>query len=439
MIDSGNASETTNMTNSPHSNLAMKILPVREQADIRNGWLKQRLDKVILPIMQRESLDMWIVDAREYNEDPVIMSLLPEPAMSARRRTILLFWCKQDGILERMSLDRYGFGDFYKAGWNPDTESQFECLGRMVREINPASIGVNYSQTFAFGDGLTHSEYEQILAAIGPEYAGRVRSAERLSVGWLEKRIQPELDAYPGILEISNAIIDEAFSSRVIHPGSTTTDDVVWWMRQKMTDLGLQAWFQPTVELQAAGELPPPIGKTNPEERKLIQPGDLLHCDMGFYYLGLATDQQQLAYVLKPGEMDLPEGLKAGMAAANRLQDILLEFMQPGRTGNQVLKDALDKARAEGIEPMVYTHPLGYHGHGAGPTIGLWDQQGGVSGAGDYELTNSTVYAIELNVQQPVPEWDGQVVMFGLEEDAALVDGRMRWLSGRQEKFHVIG
>jgi len=382
---------------------------------------------------------MWIVAAREYNEDPVIMTLLPEPAMSARRRTILLFWQQPDGSLGRISLDRYGFGDFYQAGWNPETESQFECLGRMVREIHPASIGLNFSQTFAFGDGLTHSEYEQILAAIGPEYAGLVRSAERVAVGWLEQRIQPELEAYPGILEISNAIIAEAFSNRVIQPGTTTTDDVVWWMRQKMNDLGLQAWFQPTVELQAAGELPAPIGKTSPKERKLIQPGDLLHCDMGFYYLGLATDQQQLAYVLKPGEMDAPHGLKAGMAAANRLQDILMGCMLPGLTGNQVLQSALEQARAEGIEPMIYTHPLGYHGHGAGPTIGLWDQQGGVSGTGDYELNNSTAYAIELNVLQAVAEWGGQVVMFAMEEDAALVDGRMRWLAGRQEKMHIIG
>ncbi len=429
--------KTTNRATTTET--AYNILPVREQADICNAWLKQRLDEGILPILQREKLEMWIVSAREYNEDPVIMSLLPEPSMSARRRTILLFWRKLDGSLGRISLDRYGFGEFYKAGWNPETETQFECLGRVVREIDPVSIGLNYSQTFPFGDGLTHSEYEQIMAAIGPEYAGRVRSAERVAVGWLEKRIQPELDVYPGIVKIGHDIIAEAFSNRVIQPGTTTTDDVVWWMRQKMNDLGLQAWFQPTVELQAAGELPAPIGKTNPKERKLIQPGDLLHCDMGFYYLGLATDQQQLAYVLKPGEMEAPDGLRAGMAAANRLQDILLEFMQPGRTGNQVLKDALDKARAEGIEPMIYTHPLGYHGHGAGPTIGLWDQQGGVSGVGDYELNNSTAYAIELNVQQAVPEWDNQVVMFGLEEDAVLVDGRMLWLDGRQEKFHIVG
>jgi len=418
--------------------MEQKILPVREQANVRNAWLRQRLEAVIPALMRRENLDLWIVAAREYNEDPVIMTLLPEPSMAARRRTILLFSLKSDGSLERMSLDRYGFGDFYRAGWNPENESQFDCLGRVVRELNPSSIGLNYSYTFAFGDGITHSEYERIMAALGPEYASRVRSAERVAVGWLEQRIQPELAAYPGIVEIDHAIIAEAFSSRVIHPGITTTDDVVWWMRQKMNDLGLQAWFQPSVELQASGEPFPPIGKSNPEERKLILPGDLLHCDVGFYYLGLATDQQQLAYVLKPGEADVPAGLKAGMAAGNRLQDIHLEAMQLGRTGNQILKDALDRARTEGINPMIYTHPLGYHGHAAGPTIGLWDQQNGVSGVGDYELFDHTAYSIELNVQKSVPEWNDQVVLFALEEDAIMEEGSMRWLSGRQTEFHVI-
>ena len=418
--------------------LAQKILSQRDRAKMRNEWLKQRLEQVLPAVMQREKLDLWIVSAREYNEDPVIMTLLPEPSMAARRRTILLFYLKPDGTVERLSLDRYGFDDFYKAGWNPDTESQFDCLGRVVKELNPGAIGLNYSQAFAFGDGISHSEYERIITAIEPEYAGRVRSAEHVAVGWLEQRTQSELAAYPGIVELDHAIITEAFSNRVIHPGITTTDDVVWWMRQKMSDLGVQAWFQPTVDIQAAGEPFAPIGKSNPNERKLILPGDLLHCDVGFYYLGLATDQQQLAYVLKPGEMDAPAGLKAGLAEANRLQDIHLLAMQLGRLGNDILKEALRTAYSRGINAMIYTHPLGYHGHAAGPTIGLWDMQGGVPGAGDYELYDHTAYAIELNVQKAVPEWDNQVVMFALEEDAVMDGGRMRWLNGRQENFHII-
>lgn len=416
-----------------------KILPLRLRAEMQKDWLRQRLEKVLPEIMKREGFDMWIVAAREYNEDPVIMTLLPAPAMSARRRTILVFHLRKDGTLERLTLDRYGHGDFYEAAWDPEAEDQYECLARVVRERDPQTIGLNISENSAFADGLTYNEYRNIAAALGEPYVSRFKGAERLTIGWLERRIEAELTVYPGIVEIGHAMIAEAFSSRTIHPGITTTDDVVWWMREKMQSLGLQAWFQPTVDIQARGEPFTPIGKKDENRRKVILPGDLLHCDVGFYYLGLATDQQQLAYVLRPGESDAPEGLKAGLAEANRLQDIHLEFMHVGHTGNQVLKAALEQARAEGIEPMIYTHPIGYHGHAAGPTIGLWDHQEGVPARGDYELFDDTCYSIELNVKKAVPEWDGQEVMFALEEEAVLSGNQARWLSGRQTEFHLIG
>ena len=416
-----------------------KILPLRARAEVCNAWLEQRLTEVLPEVMEREGFDMWIVAAREYNEDPVIMTLVPEPAMSARRRTILVFSRGQDGAFERLTLDRYGYGDLYEAAWNPDEEDQYECLARVVSERDPKVIGLNISEMFAFADGLTHNEYRNIAAALGETYAGRIEEATRLAVGWLERRIEPELIVYPGIVELGHAIIAEAFSSRVIQPGITTTDDVVWWMRQKMLDLGLQAWFQPTIDIQARGEPHGPLALPDKERRKLIRPGDVLHCDMGFYYLGLATDQQQLAYVLRPGENDAPDGLKAGLADGNRLQDIHLAAMEVGRTGNEVLKIALDQAEEEGIQAMVYTHPIGYHGHAAGPTIGLWDRQEGVPGRGDYELFEDTCYSIELNVKRSVPEWDGQEVLFGLEEEAALAGGTVHWLDGRQTEFHLIG
>jgi hypothetical protein len=265
----------------------------------------------------------------------------------------------------------------------------------------------------------------------------RTTSAERMAVGWLERRIAPELAAYPGIVALGHQIIAEAFSRRVVTPGVTTTDDVLWWMRQTMQDAGLQAWFSPTIDIQAPGEPARQPGLPAPG-RKTILPGDMLHCDMGFIYLGLATDQQQLAYVLKPGETDALAGLKAGLAAGNRFQEIHFEQMQIGRSGNDVLRAALAQAKEEGIKPSLYTHPLGYHGHAAGPVIGLWDRQEGVPGRGDYEVFDDTVYSIEFNVRAVVPEWGGQEVIFALEEDAALSEGKMWWLDGRQEKFHLI-
>lgn len=416
------------------------ILPLSEQAALRNGWLRERLELLLPALMERAAIDLWLVVAREYNEDPVIMTLIPEPEMSARRRTILLFSRRADGTVERLSLGRYGYkglgdldGDLYQAAWNPDEESQDACLRRVVAERNPRRIGVNVGPTFAFGDGLSHHEHERLVVALGPELSVRLVSAEALAVGWLERRTPGELAAYPDLVAMGHRLIARAFSRAVITPGRTTTDEVVWWLRQTMHDHGLRAWFQPNVEIQAPGQ-----SFEAAAPRSVIEPGDLLWVDVGFAYLGLCTDQQQHAYVLRAGEHEAPAGLRAALAAGNRLQDILLAEMRAGRTGNQVLLAAREQALAEGLQPSIYTHPLGFHGHAAGPTIGLWDRQGGVPGAGDYPLYERTAYSIELNVRCAVPEWSGQEVRIALEEDAALVDGAMVWLDGRQEALLLI-
>jgi Xaa-Pro aminopeptidase len=409
------------------------ILSLRRRAALRNEWLRDRLDGYLPELMEREGFPMWIVIAREYNEDPVIMSLLPEPFMYARRRTILLFARRKDGSIERLTFARYGMGDFYKTLWNPDKEEQYECLAREIKKRKPEKIGVNVSETTAFGDGLTHGEYMQLVRALGPKYSKKLVGAESLAVGWLEHRTAKQLDAYPGIVAITHSLVEEAFSPRVIHPGVTTTEDVAWWLRQKMVDLGLEPWFSPTVDLQSRDQ---PHDK--PASRSIIRPGDLLHCDVGFYYLGLATDVQRNVYIRMNGETDAPEGLRAALRDGNRLQDILAGEMRIGRTGNDVLKTTREKAIAEGINPSIYTHPLGTHGHAAGTTIGLWDKQEGVPGNGDYPLHSETCYAIELNAKKKVPEWDGLEVRMSLEEDAVLNADGLRWLNGRQTRLYLI-
>lgn len=416
------------------SDIKSRILPLQAQATLQNECLTERLDTILSEVMGRVEIDLWLVIAREYNEDPVLMSLLPAPAMTARRRTILLFSRQPDGRMERLALDRYGYGEFYEKGWDPEAEpDQYARLAELIKQKNPRTIGLNFSHHFAFGDGLSKHEYDLLAAALGPEIMGRTVTADQLCVGWLEKRIPAELDYYPLLVEIAHAIITQAYSPAVITPGETTTDDVVWWMRQTMADLGLEAWFQPTVAIQ--GEDQRFDGENG---RSVIQPGDLLHCDIGFNYLGLCTDHQQHAYVLRPGESVAPRGLVEAFEAGKRLQDIHLAHMKSGLTGNEVLQNVLAQAADEQIEGQVYSHPLGFHGHAAGPTIGLWDQQGGVPGNGDYPLFDNTCYSIELNIKYALPEWGGQRVRIALEEDAVLQGNRCRWLAGRQERLRLI-
>jgi Xaa-Pro aminopeptidase len=411
---------------------APAVLGLKDQARVVDGWLKVRLDTVLPELMRREKFDMWLVVCEEYNEDPVYLTLVPFEDISARRLSMLVFYDKGEGQgIEKFTVSRYGIGDLYKSAWDPAKDpDQWQRLAQVIKDRRPKRIGIDESETFAFGDGLTASLKERLVRVLGKEYASRLQSAERLAVGWLERRIPEELETYPHVVAIAHAIIAEAFSRDVITPGATTAEDVSWWMRERIRGLGLAAWFHPDISIQRP--------KTSLTKGDVIHRGDLLHCDMGITYLRLNTDTQQHAYVLKERETDAPQGLKDALAQGNKLQDILLAEFREGRTGNEVLAAALAKAKSEGLKPSIYTHPLGYHGHAAGPTIGLWDQQNGVPGAGAYPLFYDTVYSIELNAKANAPEWDNQEVTIALEQDAAFTKKGTYFLDERQTKFFLI-
>lgn len=408
------------------------VLGLKEQAAVYDGWLSKRLDKLLPELMRREKIDMWLVICEEYNEDPVYLSLVPFASLSARRLTMLVMFDRGgDNGVERFSVNRYGIGRLFPTVWKANQEDQWQALARAIKERAPKRIGIDESDVFAFGDGLSASKKARLVQALGPDYVKRLVGAERLAVGWLERRLPEEIVVYDHICSIAHAIIAEAFSSRVITPGVTTTGDVEWWIWEKFRSLGQTTWFNPGISVQRP--------KSSPhKDSPVIHPGDLLHCDIGINYLRLDTDTQQHAYVLNPGETDAPKGLKDALAKGNRLQDILLGEMKIGLTGNQVLAAALKRAKDEGLRPSIYTHPLGVHGHAAGPTIGLWDRQDGVPGAGDYPLYPDTVYSIELNIVDAVAEWAGQDVQIALEQDAVLTAAGVRFLDKRQTELILI-
>jgi Xaa-Pro aminopeptidase len=277
------------------------------------------------------------------------------------------------------------------------------------------------------------------MEVLPKKYQSRVVSAEAIAVGWLETRTNSEMIVYQNIVRMAHQIIAEGFSEKVIQPGVTTTDDVVWWYRDRIRELGLDTWFHPTVSIQRADlesfdHLATFSESPNP---KTILPGDLLHVDLGITYLRLNTDTQQHAYVLRPGEERAPDYLRAAFSKASRVQDILASSFKTGATGNDILKVALDQCKAEGIQAAIYSHPLGYHGHAAGPTIGLWDQQHNVPGKGDYPLYENTAYAIELNASTYLEEWNKEIRI--MLEESAFFDGNVvSYIDGRQTELMII-
>lgn len=413
------------------------VLTQRQQAAVIDEILDDRLKNLLPSLMRREGFDMWVVISREYNEDPVIETMLPATWLAARRTTMLVIFDQGvDKEVEYLAVARYDVGKIFKRAWDPDQQpDQWAQLGKIIEGKNPKKIGINKAEHYGHADGLASNDYDQLLKHLNPKVHSKVVSAEKLAVSWLETRSEKEMVLYPQICKIAHDIILEGFSEAVIQPGVTTTEDVVWWYREKIKELKLDTWFHTSVSIQRSE---PDVLFTKRPQPLVILPGDLLHVDFGIKYLRLNTDTQQHAYILKPGETEAPEYLRKALAYGNKLQDILTGNFAAGKTGNQILADSRKQAIAQGLTPSIYTHPIGYHGHAAGTTIGQWDMQNGVPNTGDYPMHVNTAYSIELNVTTRIQEWKKDI-QIKLEEDGFFdANGKFLYIDGRQKELILI-
>ena len=418
---------------------AQDILPLKERAKFVNKLQKDRFNNLLPELMEKTGIDMWVLIAREYNEDPIIKTMLPPTWLNARRTTIIVFSLDSETKnFESVAIARYAFGDNIPSIWNKEKQpNQWEALKDYIVSKNPEKIGINTSSYESLADGLSKYHYDQLYNVLSPKFRKKIVSAEDLAIAWIETRTDLEMTAYSQLVEISSAIIREAFSTKVITPGVTTTDDVVWWMREKVIELGLDTWFHPTVDVQRNDESDL-YAFDNNSKFDTILPGDLLHCDFGISYLTLNTDTQELGYVLKPEETSAPDFLVNALKDGNRVQDIFTNNFKRGATGNQILKKSLEQGKAEGLRPSIYTHPLGTYGHSAGTTLGMWDSQGGVPFSGDYPLQYNTSYAIELNTTVYIPEWKKDIRIM-LEVPGFFGKNGFRYINGRQTELLLVG
>jgi Xaa-Pro aminopeptidase len=418
---------------------AQDILPLKERAKFVNKLQKERFNNLLPELMEKTGIDMWVLIAREYNEDPIIKTMLPPTWLNARRTTIIVFSLDSETKnFESVAIARYAFGDNIPSIWNKEKQpNQWEALKDYIVSKNPEKIGINTSSYESLADGLSKYHYDQLYNVLSPKFRKKIVSAEDLAIAWIETRTDLEMTVYSQLVEISSAIIREAFSTKVITPGVTTTDDVVWWMREKVIELGLDTWFHPTVDVQRNDESDL-YAFDNNSKFDTILPGDLLHCDFGISYLTLNTDTQELGYVLKPEETSAPDFLVNALKDGNRVQDIFTNNFKRGATGNQILKKSLEQGKAEGLRPSIYTHPLGTYGHSAGTTLGMWDSQGGVPFSGDYPLQYNTSYAIELNTTVYIPEWKKDIRIM-LEVPGFFGKNGFRYINGRQTELLLVG
>ena len=416
-----------------------RILSLRERADITNLILEDRLDTVVPQVMRAAGIDAWVLIAREYNEDPIVKTMLPATWLNARRRTVLMFIDQGPELgIARMAVARYPVGDLFPGVWNPEQQpDQYERIAQILDEADPDRIALNYSDVYALADGLTYSEQRDFLQALPLRLRDRVVSSEAVAVGWLETRTAAEMTTYKTVMEIAHGIIAEGFSSDVITPGLTSTEDLEWWFRQRVNDLGLQTWFHTSIEVERSDRSKQEIAANNLDPSLLLR-GDHVHIDFGISYLNLQTDTQQNAYILRERETDVPASLQLALQKGNELQDILTSNFQVGRTGNDILRRTRQQAQERGIGPIIYTHPIGLHGHAAGTTIGMWDKQEGVPGSGDYAMQPNTAYSIELTALVEIPEWSREPMRMKLEEDGFFDGRQFNYIAPRQTEYHII-
>ncbi|HKV98370.1 MAG TPA: M24 family metallopeptidase [Vicinamibacterales bacterium] len=429
---------------------------LREQAAQQQAWLKKRLDTVLPALMRANGVDLWVVPMREYNEDPVFNSITAPETFAARRRTIYVFFDKcaaaktpaAASCVERIALGGTSQGGVFDARTSTKAvvapvggrqaelwgDEQWQALKQVIEERKPAVIGIDRSTVFAFTDGLSSGELKGMSDALGPAWTSKFKDAERLPLDLIASRLPEEEAFFQKMTALVWQMTQTMFSEKVIVAGQTRTSDLVWWWRQRTNDQGLGTWFQPSIEVQRQGATAESLGAD-----PVIQPGDVLHCDVGITVARLNTDTQHLAYVLKPGETDAPAGLKRALANANAMQDIAMAEIRPGRTGNEILSTSLERMKAAKIDGTLYSHPIGMNGHGAGPLIGLWDYQDGVPGRGDAKVIPSMWFSIELQATTPVPEWGGQAVRMAQEEDMIIgADGKPRWALKRQDQLFLV-
>jgi hypothetical protein len=407
-----------------------QVLSVQKQALTINEVLTDRIDNLLPKLMDEANIDCWLIISKEYNEDPILKTFLPAEWLSARRTTMLLFYRdKKNNALNSYAIARYQVGKSIKAAWNPEQEpNQWRALSKLLDSLNPNQIALNTSNEYGHADGLHLTEFNELKKVLAPSQIKKIVSAEKLGVAWLETRTEKEMALYPTLLSITHQIIKEGFSNQVIQPNQTSTSDLVWWFRQKVVDLGLSTWFHPSIEIQR---------RVRNEKDAIIRPGDLLHVDFGISYLRLNSDVQEHAYILLPNETAAPAELVTAFSKTNRLQDILTSTFKTGRTGNAILAASIQQAKTEGIQPSIYTHPIGFHGHAAGTTIGMWDMQQGVPGSGDYAMRPHTCYSIELNAMHNLKGWD-KPVRIALEQNGYFNGSSFEYLDGRQKTIHII-
>jgi Xaa-Pro aminopeptidase len=416
----------------------LALLDWSEQMAVRDQWLETRHD-LLLPMMRRHGIDMWLVVNEEFHDDPLTEYVAPARPYTGRRDTFVFIDAGDEG-LRKVAATGYWEETVARFFESPvDPRSSAEVLRELYEEYRPDVIGLGIGGNRGMTRSLTKDSYDFLAEAMGPDAERRFASAAPLIEEYLATRLPAEWEHYERLVALTESVTLRALSSATIQSGVTTVGDVRRFMYDELWRAGVGTWFQPDLRVQRSGMTE--VGSRGflavALEDLVIEPGDLVHIDFGISYMGLDSDWQKMAYVLRPGEDDAPEGLKAALKNTNTLQDALtLRASRPGVSAGEAYRATMAEMEEKGITAQIYSHPLGNHGHGAGPSIDF--RSAGRGDATDQPLVVGSYISIELNTKTAVPEWDGQDVYIMQEDPAYLTTDGWRFFRPRQEAFYLV-
>lgn len=413
--------------------------PLTEQMRVRDGWLELRHAR-LLEQMRRHGVGMWIVVNEEFHEDPLTAYVAPARPYVGGRDLFVFVDAGEKG-LRKVAITGFfeeQLARFFEAPADPKPAK--EVLPALVAEHQPRTIAIATGGKRGATRSLGYDTRVWLEEILGAEVARRFVPAEPLIEEYLDTRLPEERPVYEKLVEATEALARRALSAEVIEPGRTTVGDIRRYLYDESYRLGYGLWFQPDLRVQRKGlaaDLSRGFLAVAPEAR-VIERGDLVHLDFGLTLMGLASDWQKMAYVLRAGETEPPAGLQAALARTNRLQDTFCRAARPGRAAGEVYTEVMAEMEKQGIVAQVYSHPLGAHGHGLGPSIDFRAAKEGDAERQAKKLRPGSYLAVELNTRSAIPEWDGQEI-FVMEEDPAwLSDAGYVFFRPRQESFYLV-
>jgi len=401
----------------------------------------EKMKKHLQPTMREHGMDMWIIMSRENNPDAAL-DLFGAYGLTGwyGHRNAYIFYDPGEG----KSLQSVVFGthlsDYLKkfydrvVSYHSGETGLKPLLREYVHEKDPQVIAINESRTISMADGLTAGLKKYLIDAIGPKYESRLTSSEPMFIDYVSKRTPAELEIEKEASSKTWNILRRAFSNEVITPGETELMDVYWWIVDEWKSQDVEFNFPPGLDIQRKGVEESIPASDNP----VIQYGDIIHVDFGIKLMGLVTDQQKMAYVMRPGEEEPPEGLQKAFDNSERVGEFIVDVIEPGVLGYQIVKRGERRCQDEGITCSVYPHVQGNWVHG----VGAWgssinNERYGIHPKQPVRATE--FWSIEYSATTPVPEWNGQEVTMAREEDAWVAkDGDVHYTTGPQENLWLI-